>query len=182
MTLQLINTAFAGATLIVIAVTALAATVQLRHLRASNQLVALTTVLNDWQRTQLQEWMRYVRFELPNKLNDADFVESLKAPMLDRTQHPELLLADYFEVVGCCIKRGLLERDAYVDAMCGPVLVSYRSVLPVFATMREATGSPAIYENFEYLATECLLWLKRHPAGCYPKRFPHFADEDLISR
>ncbi|MBV9332771.1 MAG: hypothetical protein JO146_02065, partial [Candidatus Eremiobacteraeota bacterium] len=97
MSLELWNTLFAGGTFVVITATAIAATVQLRHLRASNQLVALTTVLSDWQRPQLQEWLRFARWEIADKLKDPEFVASLRTP--DRTKHPELLLADYFEVV-----------------------------------------------------------------------------------
>ena len=180
MSLELLNTVFAGATFIVIAITAVSASIQLRHLRASNQLMALTTVLNDWQRPELQAWMRFVRFELPEKLKDPAYVQSLKGALLDRTKHPGLLLADYFEVVGCLIKYRLLDKTAYVDSMCGPIVGSYRAILPLLQILRAQVGDSAIYENFEYLATECQLWIKRHPGGSYPKRFPHFADEQSV--
>ena len=72
MTWEALNTVFAGGTFLVIAVTAVTATIQLHHLRASNQLVALTTVMGDWQRPQLQEWLRFVRWDLVDKLKDRE--------------------------------------------------------------------------------------------------------------
>jgi len=50
MTLEALNTTFAGAAFAVIGATAIAAIVQLRHLRASNQINALLTILQDWQK------------------------------------------------------------------------------------------------------------------------------------
>lgn len=170
MSLELLNTAFAGGTLLVITATAIAATIQLRHLRASNQLVALTTMLADWQRPQLQEWLRFVRWELADRLKDPEFVKSFEKP--DRTKHPELLLADYFELVGACMKYRLLEKASFIDATAGPIISAYRAMQPVIAIMRESDSRS--YENFEYLATECKLWADRHASGTYPKNLPRF--------
>jgi hypothetical protein len=168
--LELLNTAFAGGTFIVITATAITATIQLQHLRASNQLVALTTMLADWQRPQLQEWLRFARWELAERLKDREFVKSLENP--DRTKHPELLLADYFELVGTCMKYGLLQKASFIDATCGPIVSAYRSMQPVIEIMRRS--DPRSYENFEYLATECKLFADRHSSGTYPKNFPRF--------
>ncbi|MBV9720160.1 MAG: hypothetical protein JOZ77_12645 [Candidatus Eremiobacteraeota bacterium] len=173
MTWEIINTAFAGGTFAVISVTAVAATVQLRHLRVSNQLIALTKVIEDWQRRDLQGWLRFARHELPERLKDDAFVSSLSSP--DRTQHPEILLADYFEILGTTVKRGLTDKVLFIDAMAGPVVSAYEAVRPVLHIMRRKEGN-ALYENFEYLATECKLWTKRHPDGTYPKGFPRYED------
>jgi len=169
---EMLNTAFAGGTFVVIAVTAIVATIQLHHLRASNQLMALTTVMSDWQRPQLQEWLRFVRWELAGKAKDPVFLSSLDAP--DRTRHPELLLADYFELIGACMKYGLLQKESFIDAVCGPIVTAYASMQPVLDVLRRKDHRT--YESFEYLATECKLWMARHRRGSYPKGFPRFTD------
>ena len=172
MTWEALNTVFAGGTFLVIAATAVTATIQLHHLRTSNQLVALTTVMGDWQRPQLQEWLRFVRWDLSEKSKDPAFVRSLSAP--DRTKHPELLLADYFEFIGACMKYGLLQKESFIDAVCGPIVTAYRSMRPVLDVLR--ADDPRAYENFEYLATQCKLWMNRHADGSYPKGLPRFTD------
>ena len=84
MTLEALNTLFAGATFLVIAATAIAAVVQLRHLRASNQITALITILQDWQKPQMQEWVQFVREEMPNRLKDPEYLGSLGNKRADR--------------------------------------------------------------------------------------------------
>jgi hypothetical protein len=176
MSTSILDTAFAGGTFVVIAVTAVAASVQLRHLRSSNQLIALTTVLADWRQPQLQAWFTYVRTELPERLRDDRFIAELKgAQHLDRVRHPEVALCDYFEQLGCYVKYSLIDKASLIDFFGGPILVSWLSLLPFVDVLRKARGED-LYENYEYLATECLLWIKRHPNGVYPKRFPRFAE------
>ncbi|HYL26656.1 MAG TPA: hypothetical protein VEW74_02415 [Candidatus Nitrosotalea sp.] len=172
MSWEWLNTAFAGGTFVVITATAITATIQLRHLRSSNQLLALTTVMGDWQREQLQERLRFVRWELAEKIKDPVFRRSLESP--DRTKHPELQLSDYFEFIGACMKYGLLQKESFIDAVCGPIVSAYASMRPVLDILR--IQDPRAYENFEYLATECKLWMKRHSDGSYPKGFPRFTD------
>ena len=169
---ELLNTIFAGATLVVIAATAIAATVQLRHLRASNQLMALTTVLEQWRQRDLQECFRFVRFELPAKLQDPEYVASFTP---DRLAHPELQMCDYFEQLGSYVRYNLIDKRSLVDSMYGPIVSSYVCVRPLVRELRR-TASPALYENFEYLATACLLHQKAYPGGSYPRAVPRFDD------
>jgi hypothetical protein len=77
MPIEILNTAFAGLTFAVIAGTAITAVVQLRHLRASNQISALVTLLEDWKHPDMQAWVHFVRTELPQKTKDPAFMESL---------------------------------------------------------------------------------------------------------
>jgi hypothetical protein len=176
MPLEVINTIFAGATFVVIAATAIAAVVQLRHLRASNQLSALVTILQDWQKPQMQGWVRFVREEMPNRLRDPEYLGSLGDKSADRDLHPWLHLCDYYEQLGAYIKFGLVDRRSFLDLGGANVVDFYRTVRPAIERARVLRGSDAAFENFEYLAVLGLEWSKRHPQGTYPARVPRFSE------
>jgi hypothetical protein len=176
MTLEAINTAFAGATFVVIGATAIAAVVQLRHLRASNQINALLTILQDWQKPEMQAWVRFVRKELPERLKDPAYLESLDAGLADRTEHAWLHLCDYFEQLGTYVKYGLVDRRSLLDISSANVLGFYRTLRPLIERVRVIGGSNAPFENFEYLAVLGFEWTKRHPRGTYPAGRPRFGE------
>lgn len=177
MTIELWNTLFSAATFVVIAVTAIAATIQLRHLRASNQLNALVTTLEDWQKPEMQAWAQYVRGgELSEKLKDPAYLDSLAGTINDRSLHPWRHIGDYFEQLGVYVKYGLVDKRSYLDVSSRIVLTLYEQMEPCIVKVREVAGSDAIYENFEYLAVLSVLWTKSHPNGAYPHGVPRFQD------
>jgi len=176
MTLEALNTLFAGATFCVIAATAIAAVVQLRHLRATNQLSALVTILQDWQKPQMQAWVRFVREEMPDRLEDREYLGSLGDKRADRDLHPWLHLCDYYEQLGAYIKFGLVDRRSFLDLGGANVVDFYRTMRPAIERARVLRGSDAAFENFEYLAVISLQWLKRHPQGTYPAGAPRFSE------
>lgn len=175
MTLEALNTLFAGLTFAVIAVTAVTATVQLRHMRASNQMAALIAVLEDWKTPELQSWVHFVRRELAGKLSDPAFLAGVAEPRPDRQVHVELQLCDYFEQLGSYFKYGLLDAQSYLDVGAYTVQDLYQRVQPVIEKMRESRGA-SLYENFEYLAVRGALWARRHPSGTYPHGLPRYKD------
>lgn len=179
MTLEALNTVFAGLTFAVIAATAIAATVQLRHMRASNQMSALIAVLEDWRTPELQAWVHFVRRELAEKLQDPAFVADLHERRPDRSVHLELQLCDYFEQLGSYFKNGLLDLRSYLDVSAYTVEDLYRHVQPVIEKMRETRGM-SLYENFEYLAVQGALWNTRNPGGTYPAGLPRFTALQLL--
>jgi hypothetical protein len=173
--LEALNTAFAGLTFAVIAVTAIAATIQLRHLRSSNQISALIRVLEDWRQPEFQQWIQFVRRDLPVKVRDPQFMAGLNEVRPDRTVHPELHVCDYFEQLGSYFKYGMLDPTSFLDVACFTVSEAYRNCKPCIEKMREIRGQ-SLYENFEYLAVKGALWIKHHPNGAYPRAFPRFSD------
>lgn len=175
MPLEALNTIFAGLTFAVIAVTAIAATVQLRHLRSSNQIFALVRLLEDWKQPEFQVWLQFVRRELPERVRDPEFMRTLLDPRPDRAIHPELHICDYFEQLGSYFKYHMLDASSFLDVASYTVADLYRNAQPCIDKMRELRG-PALYENFEYIAVRGALWLKRHPNGNYPRGFPRFTD------
>jgi len=74
MSLELWSTVFSGATFIVIAATAIAALIQLRHMRTGNQLNALLTLMQMWDTPDMQTHIQYSRTALQQKFKDPKFL------------------------------------------------------------------------------------------------------------
>ena len=85
MTLEALSTAAAIGTFIVITTTAIAAVVQLRHLRAQNQLTGLLTVLARVEDPQFNEWVDGATQLLATRLPDPAY----RRAILDGTYEPE---------------------------------------------------------------------------------------------
>jgi hypothetical protein len=170
-----LNTIFAALTLLVVAAAAVAALIQLRHLRASNQLNGLLTVLETWQNAQFQEWMEFVRDELPGKIKDPTFLDGLRTRPINRRVHPEMHVCDWYEQVGSYMKNGLLEERSFLDIISANADEHWVLLWPVIAILRERAG-PSAYENFEYLAARGRLWQKKYPLGYYPRGTPRIAE------
>ena len=168
MSLELLNTLVAIATFIVIGATALAALVQLRHLRASNELSALVGMSQAFIPPEtVLSGLRIAHAGLEEKMADADYRRAIVEGTFNPADHPEILLCTWFEQVGTFLKTGLIaERilfewnagaySRYWDLLSGPIAITRRR-------------SPWAYQNFEYLSARARKWLAAHPAGTYPR-------------
>src|ERR1700680_1002918 len=153
---------FAGATFVVIAATALAALIQVRHLRTSNQLNAFLTLMQMWQAPDLQEQMGYVRGELQPKFKDPRFMAEFAGAPISRIEHRELLVADYWEQIGAFMKFGLMDEGSWLDVAGSQVYVMWQLLEPVIKAIREVRG-PTAFDNFEYAAVRAKLWFEKPP-------------------
>ena len=172
---ETLNLVLSAATLIVVAAAAIAAIVQLRHLRQSNQISALLEILNQWNQPALQQ--AYAEFSrMPDKLKDPAYVERLNAPgSLDRGNHPEFLVCDFWEQVGTYAKHGLLDERILLDIVSAQVANAWKLAAPMLAISRARHGL-SVFENFEYLAVHAEQWSRRYPDGTYPAGLPRMTD------
>jgi hypothetical protein len=154
--LEVWNTVATVGTFLVILATAIAAIVQLQHLRVNNQLQALLAILRMPYDPELSTSFDFVLGDFKNKMRDPDFRADLtKLTPPDRRIHKELRVCDYYERLGSCIKFGLIAEELYFD----------NSTPERFWNVLE----PAIaYENFEYLVIRSNEWDRRHPNGNLP--------------
>ena len=166
---------FSGLTLAVFVITAVAALIQLRHLRMANSLTGLVTTLQDWQKPELQKWIDFIRFELPERMKDEHFVAQLRTSPVPRSEHPELNVCDYYEQVGSYVKYGMIDREAYLDVACATIVAFWQRLWPTILVMRETRGD-SLYENFEYLAVLGQQWTDAHPDGAYPRGLPRWRE------
>lgn len=177
MPLELWNTIFAGGTFFVIAATAIAAVIQLRHLRAGNQLNALLTLMRMWDSPEMQNHIQYTRTVLQEKLKDPAVVAEYAAGGISRASHPEMLVADFWEQIGTFAKWELVDERSWLDILSSQVVAAWRLLEVPITAMRSSAGLSA-FENFEYLAARAMLWQQRYPDGAYPKGTPRMAAFD----
>jgi len=154
-------------TFIVIGVTAIAALVQLSHLRVNNQLQVLLSIIRMPNEPELSAAFDFVTNELHQRLEEAQFraeLEDLTPP--NRRVHRELRVCDYYERLGSCIKFGLISPHLYLDNSSPDRF--WKLLEPAIAIYRRRRG-PTAYENFEYLVMLSREWDRQHPAGAYPR-------------
>ena len=178
MSLEWLNTFFLGATFVVIAATAVAALVQLRHIRDGNQI---TTLLNLFERRSGAEFRavnNYVFFgELDRKLQDPEYRKQLARTPVDLNAHPEMQLLFSWEQLGAMMKLGWFSETAFMETAGAQAIVAWKKLNPVVAITRRERG-PQIFDNFEYLASRAMLWEATHTRGTFPKETPHLAAID----
>jgi hypothetical protein len=176
MTLELMNTLAAIGTFAVITATAIAAAVQLRHLRRNNQLQAVLALRTERATKVLDEAFDFVSTQLHVRLEDAAFRAELESPRApSRQRHKELNVADYFEHVGTYIKKGLIDEDVYFEL--GNPERYWVLLAPAIAIYRRRRGL-SVYENFEYLVLRAREWDKAHPDGTFPRGIQRLELED----
>ncbi len=156
-------------TFLVIAITAIAAVIQLRHIRGANQLTGLLHLTEAWRGDAIQQANRFIQEELPARLRDADYLAELMGPDPSRRTHPELLVADMLEQTGSYIKYGMIDGQQFLDITASYVDHMWNSLKDVVALRRAAIGSASLYENFEYLAVLAQDFHAKHKKDNYPR-------------
>jgi len=169
MNLEVVNTAAALGTFVVIAATAIAAVIQLRHLRASNDLQGLLKVLEMAYQPAIQDAFDFLTHDFPDKMKDEAFRHELEIDPIDSHVHKELIACEYYERLGSYVKNRLIPAELYLD--CSSPDLYWDALAPVIATLRKQRG-PSAYENFEYLVVLSRRWNEAHPDGNYPKDVP----------
>jgi len=155
-------------TFIVITITAIAAFIQLHHLRASNQLSAMLKLLELEQSPALEDRFHFVRTQLAEKMQDPAFRASLDELPVDRTLHPERHVIAWFEHIGSWMKNGLIDEETYLE-YASPIIAQYWILLAPTVKRMRRNREPWLLEDFEYLAARARRWLAGHPRGNYSK-------------
>ena len=166
MPFEVINTVAAVGTFLVIAATAIAAVVQLRHLRASNQLEGLLSALGRIEDDDFNAWLTETHARLPELMKDPAFRDQVQDGKVDRNA-PWLKLGNSYDAVGNLLKSRLLPEEAFLDNAAIRIIMAWEMVRPFTAVLRRNLG-PGLWENFEYLYIRSKAFEARHPYGNYP--------------
>jgi hypothetical protein len=158
-------------TFVVIAASAIAALIQLRHMRGSNQIVALTECRETLESPDFRDAQRFVSYELPKRLADPQERLRIAQPQSQFEGEYRAIdtVANFFESMGMFVKNRIIDPHLALSMWCWVVLRNWNALLPVITYVREDLGEPSIWEHFEYLASISEEYLKRHPGGCYPR-------------
>jgi len=171
MSLEVLSTGAALGTFIVIAATAIAAVVQLRHLRASNQLQGLLNVLARAEDAKFNEWIDRSRRILAENMPDSTYRRRIIDGTFDRTDNPWLNLANSYEWMGSLIRQGLIPEAPFMDVHGGRIMGAWRLIEEIIAIRRRQMG-PRVWENFEYIFMRAASYDSRHPHVVYPRTTP----------
>jgi hypothetical protein len=166
MSLELWSTIASVGTFLVIAVTAVVAIVQLRHVRSSNQIAAALSIHNVVESEEFQEARRFIRNELGKLLEDAEFRASLRGPA-GKVAPPMVFAGNYYEEIGIFVKYGLVDKDIACEMWSNEIVTDWKRLAPAIAIMQERQEVFG-WQDFEYMVSVCEAWRKRYPEGKFP--------------
>ena len=179
MPLELLNTFGTLTTVAIVAATAIAALVQLRHLRAGNQINAMLAIGEELGDKHFRDATSLIGQRLEVAMRDPAFRDFNIA--VDRGHYPPnpsqdyielrsaaLLVGNAIEELGILVKRGIVDKEMFLDRYSNVVLRYWKRMETSTALAREATGMNALWENFEYLAVLSEDWIQEYPS-LYPR-------------
>jgi len=183
MSLELWNTFGTFGTFLVIAGTAVAALVQLRHMRGSNQIAALSDLFEKERTSEYVAARQFVFSGLPEKMKDPAFRRQIVNSATQTGENAELIAkilatGSYYEEMGIFAKFGLVDCNLLFDMHAGNIVMAWDALSDVTALRREHQ-SPLVYENFKYVTVLAQDWMAKHTSGTYP---PNVRRLDLPSR
>lgn len=164
-------------TFIVIAASAVAAIFQLRHMRGSNQITALTECRERLESREFQDARQFIRSEeFHSLLKDNAVRQSLRAATLPVSLYRASHIANFFESLGSFVRNGIIDKSIACDLWGHVVYSCWQELVPMIRIFREPL--PAVWENFEYLAVLSKLYAEAHPSS-FPRHLPRLplADE-----
>ncbi len=178
MSLELINTIASVATTLIIAATAAAAIIQLRHLSANNQIGLQLAIHKTFIDREFWNAIGRARFEIPTMVSDpgfADFVRRYHRGVsaegddcFEGGYEAGLVVGRTFENVGNMIRNGLMDRRIFFEQFATLVVSAWDAVEPITRARRTIDGSDLPWEDFEYLTALARRWLSEH-GSVYPK-------------
>ena len=143
------NAAATGATFLVIAITAIAALIQLRHLRKGNWLAAQLKILEMWHSDKIQTAYDYIKTDLPKNLEDPQYRAELEHGPIDRSKHIEMTMVDWNAQLGLLLEQELID-DAFISMYMPAIRTSWNRLAPVLAILRRGRDPSWIW-HFDYL-------------------------------
>ena len=170
-------------TFVVIAASAWAALVQLRHLRRGYQITLLNGYNAEIASQDFRAAYQFVNQEFSPDALSADEIRALSEGNFGGRFAPLRYVANLFEGMGACVAAGSLDKEIICNLYSVNLLNAWEAVSPVVTLIREVNNRPQVWENFEYLAGLSQEYIERNPEGAVPKnarRMPR--DESLIAR
>ena len=162
-------------TTVTIAATAVAAIIQLRHMRAGNAIEAILSfrsMLDDEEHRKAFTLLR--GGELSRALGDPQFrrylyrtskklsVEDVPTKYLDLHQSA-ISLGNGFELIGGMVRNRIVPAHIFLQNYWWVVDNSWGGLEEYIAMMREYTGSEGLFEDFEFLTVASRKWAEQNP-------------------
>lgn len=155
-------------TFLVIAASAVAALLQLRHMRSGNQIAAYNECRETMDSADFSATLEFIRTELPARLQDPAVCEDIVRTGFRNEYAGIRAVANLFESMGLFVKTGMMDKHLACQLWSAIVLRTWDSLLPLTKLVRSRVG-PAIWINFEYMAVLSKAYMERFPQGEYPR-------------
>src|SRR5215469_11118966 len=167
MSAETLSAAAAVGTFIVITATAIAALVQLRHMRTSNQIAALTEFRETWESDRLTAARRCLD-DVVGKLTDPQVRQSLMTRPLPVEYRPAVSIGDLFDHLGAFVKYGMIDPTLVYKLWPRTIRYTWIQMQPLIAVLRRGATNQGAFEHFEYLAV-----LVEDHMACAGSTYPH---------
>jgi uncharacterized protein DUF4760 len=168
LSLEAWSTAASIGTFVVIAATAAAALVQLRHMRSSNQIAAVNQLQQTLESERFTRQRRFVADQVPKLIADPVGRSKLGTDPFPDEMEAVRDVGNFFEVVGVFVKLGIIDRALFCDLWDNVAFKTWKQMEPA-VMIRRTVSYPGIWTNFEYLAVICEESLSKRPGGKYPR-------------
>lgn len=165
-------------TFVVIAASAMAAVFQLRHMRGSNQIAALTECRETLESPEFNAARRFIVYELPKRLADPEHWRDATQIPFGNDYEAIPTVANFFETMGLFVKHRIIDRHIACDAWSGVVLTSWNALLPITTYMRSEFG-PELWANFEYFAVVSEDFANSSKST-YPRKLRHMPEDRAL--
>jgi len=175
MTPDLLTAIASVGTLLVITATAIAGFVQLRHLRASNQIQTLAEFRAAFESPDIQT-ARDVVASIRERLSEPEFRAALLEDNLPTWMRPAMPALRLFEILGVYVRQGIVSEPIVCDMWSPVILATWEDFEPIIAVMRRTRGH-SLFENFELIAFYSKRWIANE-TSTYPKKVPRLGLTD----
>jgi hypothetical protein len=155
-------------TAFVIAGSACAALVQIRHMRSGNQIVAYNECRETMESEEFRSAMQFIRSQLPHRLADSAVREQIVAGGLSGEYAGIHLVANFFETMGLYVRMGLIDERIACELWSATISRAWDALRPITAVARKRVDR-GIWVNFEYMAALAKRYNERFPNGEYPR-------------
>ncbi|HLW47868.1 MAG TPA: DUF4760 domain-containing protein [bacterium] len=167
MSLEAWSTVASFGTFVVIAATAIAALIQLRHTRSANQIAVVTEIRQTLESEKFTRARRFVAEEVPKLIADPAGRSKLGADVFPPEIEAVRDVANFFEVMGAFVKFGIVDRALACDLWDGVVFKTWKQLEPVVMIRRQTARG--LWASFEYLAVICEKSLSKSQGDYYPR-------------
>lgn len=117
---------------------------------------------------EFQAAIHFVRYDLPQQLNDPEF----RVRILDPHSNEGRTITDVGNfldsAVAPLVKHCMVDSDLACDLFYFPVVMCW-DTLALYIASRRATLGYRMWEDFEYLTLLCKKFRTRFPNGTYPR-------------
>jgi hypothetical protein len=173
-------------TALVIAATAIAALVQLQHMRGGNQIATMARFETLDASPIMEDSKRFIVEELAERMKDPAFRQTLSGASFVGDARQLLPVINMYEQMGNYVRHGYIDKDFVLDSYATSILGVWSRINAVLPYVRRSQGADSA-TSLEYLAALSEQYLSSVGAHIYPRGTPRmpldttFFDADMRS-